>query len=77
MAPARSPRRGVDDALVMRCLDEELAAIRKKVGDQTYESGKYDEAAEILRDLVSAREFTEFLTLPAYERVITVAPRQG
>ena len=62
----------VDQKLVMRCLDEELAKIKEMVGADTYAKGKYDEAAAILRDLVTAKEFVEFLTLPAYEKVVTV-----
>ncbi|HEX6142389.1 MAG TPA: malate synthase A [Geminicoccaceae bacterium] len=64
--------RTIDRELVMRCLEDELRKIRQTVGDDTYRSGRYDDAAAILRDLVIADEFVEFLTLPAYEKVVTV-----
>jgi malate synthase len=30
----------------------------------------YEKAANLMRDLILAPQFTEFLTLPAYERVL-------
>jgi malate synthase len=30
----------------------------------------YEEAAELMRELVRAPQFIEFLTLPAYQRVL-------
>jgi malate synthase len=61
----------IDGALVERLLEEELARIRNAVGDERYRAGRYGEAAALLRELVLAEEFTEFLTLPAYDRVVT------
>jgi malate synthase len=61
----------IDEARVLRLLDEELGRIRDMVGKEAYGSGKYDEAAAILRDLITAETFVEFLTLPAYEQVVT------
>ncbi len=63
----------IDGALVERLLEEELARIRGSVGEERYRAGRYGAAAALLRELVLADEFTEFLTLPAYERVITRA----
>jgi malate synthase len=61
----------IDDALVERLLEEELTKIKDTVGEERYGVGRYTEAAALLRELVLADEFTEFLTLPAYERVTT------
>jgi malate synthase len=63
----------IDGALVERLLEEELARIRDAVGQERYGAGRYSEAAALLRELVLADEFTEFLTLPAYERVVALA----
>jgi malate synthase len=63
----------IDDALVERLLEEELARIRDSVGQERYRAGRYGEAAALLRELVLTDEFTEFLTLPAYERVVVRA----
>jgi malate synthase len=62
----------IDEALVRRLLDEELARIRRTVGEERFGAGRFAEAAALFRDLVLADEFAEFLTLPAYERVATL-----
>jgi malate synthase len=61
----------IDRSLIETALDMELGKIRKAVGADRFAAGTYAEAAGILRDLVLADEFVEFLTLPAYERVTT------
>ena len=50
---------------------EELDKIRKMVGDKRFESGKYQDALKLLNDLTESKEFVEFLTLPAYEKLIS------
>ena len=62
----------IDAALVERLLEEELARIEDSVGGEHYGAGRYGEAAALLRELVLADEFTEFLTLPAYQRMTTL-----
>jgi malate synthase len=63
----------IDGALIERLLEEELARIKDSVGQAGYRAGRYDDAAALVRELVLADEFTEFLTLPAYQRVVTLA----
>src|SRR5712692_5657070 len=55
--------------LVKTIEQEELAKIRKSVGDDFYGSGRYEEAASLFDDVALARDFAEFLTLPGYERL--------
>lgn len=43
--------------------------MRKTIGDKVYAAGHYDLAAKLLDDLTVRPEFTEFLTLPAYEHL--------
>jgi len=62
----------IDGALVERLLEAELARIKDTVGQERYGAGRYGDAAALLRELVLADEFTEFLTLPAYQRVVTL-----
>jgi malate synthase len=62
--------RTVDAALVDRTIDEELAKWSDRVGAARYESGRFGDAARMLRDLVHGERFIEFLTLPAYDRLI-------
>jgi malate synthase len=58
--------RSIDLALCNRLLDEELAKL--KVAPAA--GNRYDDAAAIFRDLIAAVHFPEFLTLPAYERLV-------
>jgi malate synthase len=55
--------------LALQTIDEELAKMRQAVGDRQYEAGRYTQAAAILRELIQAPHFVDFLTLPAYDRL--------
>ncbi|PCH93992.1 MAG: malate synthase A [Bacteroidetes bacterium] len=50
-------------------LPVQLAHIRKMVGNEQYENGKYELAADLFNDLVTDDNFAEFLTLPAYKYI--------
>jgi malate synthase len=63
--------RRIDAALCRAVLDEELAKLREAAGDRAYEDGRYDDAARLFRELIEAPAFPEFLTLPAYDIIIT------
>ncbi len=54
--------RAITESLYLQLLDEELA----KLTDSTL---PYRKAADLLTELVTQKEFTEFLTLPGYERI--------
>ena len=56
--------------LVDQVIAEELSAWKARVGADAYAKGRYADAASLFRDLVAREDFTEFLTLPAYERVV-------
>lgn len=60
----------IDAALIEKTIEEELAKTRDMVGADRFDGGKYAEAAEIFRKLALAEEFTEFLTLPAYDQIV-------
>ena len=53
--------------LVRNLIKEELDAIRTQVGTQRFAAGKYTIASDLFEDLISADEFIEFLTEPAYK----------
>lgn len=53
--------------LVRRLIPEELAGIRRHLGEQGYAAGKYDLAATVFEELTADDVFVEFLTLPCYE----------
>jgi malate synthase len=57
--------RVVDVALCRALLDEELGKLRAVPGDGT----RYEDAANLFRELIEAEVFPEFLTLPAYDMI--------
>lgn len=59
----------IDDDLLRTFQAEELEKIREEVGEDAWNSGKYEEAAELFWQMTVSDEFLEFLTLPAYERI--------
>ena len=56
--------------LCLKTIDEELAKMKQSVGDAQFRAGRYEQAASILRDLIKSPKFIEFLTLPAYEKLV-------
>ena len=54
--------------LVARVLDEETEGLRAQVDPEQFER-YYLPAKQLIADLCLAEEFTDFLTLPAYELV--------
>jgi malate synthase len=49
---------------------EELERIRNLVGDERYRGGKFGVAVSLFDRLITGSEFTEFLTLPAYQALL-------
>jgi malate synthase len=60
----------IDAAQCNALLDEELARLRASAA-----AGRHVEAAGLIRELIEARSFPEFLTLPAYEMITAKLPR--
>ena len=61
--------RGVTAELVRSTIAEETAKIRKHIGDERYAQSKFDLAAKLFEEMMTKTEFTEFLTLVAYDYV--------
>jgi malate synthase len=57
-------------AFFNRILDDELARIRREVGEARFLAGKFQTARDLFARLSTAPEFEEFLTLPAYDLLI-------
>ncbi|SDQ42443.1 malate synthase A [Quadrisphaera sp. DSM 44207] len=55
--------------LVERIIDEEVAAIRERVGEERFAAGRWDDARATFVESALADEYADFLTLPAYERM--------
>jgi malate synthase len=71
----RSPKGVLDDGrkvtkpLFRQLLAEELPRIRKLLGEKAWRAGNYDDAARLFEEITTRDEYTEFLTLPAYELI--------
>jgi malate synthase len=60
----------IDAALVRKFLDEELTGISESVGPEAFDQGEYQTAASLFGDMVTTTDFEDFLTLPAYDRLV-------
>ena len=71
--------RKVTKPMVRQLLSEELPRIRKILGPAAWDAGKYEDAAQLFEEITTCDEYTEFLTLPAYEFITrdACAPREG
>jgi malate synthase len=71
----RSPKGKLDDGrkvtveMVRGMIPGVLDDIRKEHGDATFNRMPYKQAAQIIEQMVTAETFTEFLTLPLYEKL--------
>jgi malate synthase len=59
----------VTSELVYRIEDEELAAIRSRIGEAAYAAGRFDDARKLFERVALADDFADFLTIPAYELI--------
>jgi malate synthase len=70
----RSPKGVLDDGrkvtveLFRQLLAEELPKVRTYLGEEAWRAGKYEEAAKLF-ERITAGDYVEFLTLPAYELI--------
>ena len=58
--------RAVDGTLCRKVLDEEVAKLKQSAPA----GNRFDDAAELFRQMVDSPSFVEFLTLPAYETLV-------
>lgn len=60
----------LDSPRLNNTIEEEMQLIRDEVGADRFDSGRFHDACRVFRELCLNREFEEFLTLPAYERLL-------
>jgi len=65
-----SDGRPITKELVRTIVREELDKVKAQIGEDNYAKGRYEDAAQLMIDLVEQPVFNEFLTLPAYDRII-------
>jgi malate synthase len=59
-----------DAALFDTCLKEEMERVKGEVGAEAYAKGRFPEAIELFRTLSLAPKFEDFLTVPAYAKIV-------
>jgi malate synthase len=62
--------RPVTEELVRQIVREESDKLKTQMGAEAYSRSRYEDAAQLMIDLVEQRRFAEFLTLPAYDRIL-------
>jgi len=62
--------RRIDRALCHAVLEEELQKHKERAGAEAFAKGRFADAAHLFRDLIDAPKFVEFLTLPAYAKLV-------
>ena len=62
--------RAITKDLVRQIVREENDKVKAQIGEADYAKGRYEDAAQLMIDLVEQPQFYEFLTLPAYDRII-------
>jgi malate synthase len=55
--------------LVHQLEDEELAAIRSRIGEVSFAASRFDDARKLFERVALADDFADFLTVPAYELI--------
>ncbi len=65
----------IDQPLVDALIDEEMATLRQTLGAERFDGGRFDAAIALFRKVATPPDFVDFLTLPAYEQIITLSDR--
>ncbi len=56
----------VTASLFQQLLNDELHTLQMNLGDKTFSSGRYEEAARLMAQITTENELVPFLTLPGY-----------
>jgi len=64
--------RPIDTAMFKSVIGEEMAKIKGTVGDERFDGGQFATAAQLFDDLIAADALEDFLTVPAYEKVLAL-----
>jgi malate synthase len=62
--------RPITKEFVRQIVREENDKVKAQIGEAAYARARYEDAAHLMIDLVEQPQFYEFLTLPAYDRII-------
>ena len=59
----------VNEDLIDKLITEELNKTKKRVGDEIFKKVSFENAAKIFRQMITKKDFDDFLTLPLYEKI--------
>lgn len=59
--------RQITPFLIEEVLEDEMQAIEREIGAERFTSGRFNEARDLFSRMILTPQFTEFLTLPAYD----------
>lgn len=62
--------RKADAAFFDKCLGEEMERVKGEIGADNYAKGRFPEAIDLFRTLSLAPKFEDFLTVPAYAKIV-------
>ncbi|MCG9701499.1 malate synthase A [Vibrio natriegens] len=48
-------------------LNEEVEVVKQEIGEERYQAGRFEEAAQLMAKLTTSDELTNFLTIPGYD----------
>lgn len=57
----------VTKPLFEQYLIEEIEVVKSEIGQERYDSGRFEQAAELMAKLTTSDELTNFLTVPGYD----------
>lgn len=57
----------VTNELFKQYLSEEIEVVKQEVGEERYQTGRFEEAADLMTELTTSDQLTNFLTIPGYD----------
>lgn len=57
----------VTNELFKQYLSEEIDVVKLEVGEERYQAGRFEEAADLMTELTTSDQLTNFLTIPGYD----------
>ncbi|EGA67243.1 malate synthase A [Vibrio brasiliensis] len=57
----------VTNELFKQYLSEEIEVVKQEVGEDRYQTGRFEEAADLMTELTTSDQLTNFLTIPGYD----------
>src|SRR5690606_37512716 len=78
----RSPKGMLDDGrkitreMFRKLLPEELARVRRELGEAVWNAGRYGEAAALFDEITTSDDYVEYLTLSGYD-MLELAAESG